>query len=151
MRRRRMAMLVALALIAGCAADQEPARLTADEKSALRFVTDWCAAYSTNDTAALDRILADDYVLTGGTGKMTTKADALESTRKKAVRYSRVENRDMKARVHGDTAVVTGRTLLAGTRAGGASFEIEIRFTDTLVRDGKSWKGLAAHVSRLTP
>jgi ketosteroid isomerase-like protein len=54
----------------------------------------------------------------------------------------------MKVRVHGDTAVVTGKTHTKGV-SGGKPFDFQFQFTDTFVKDGGRWRLLAGHVSKL--
>lgn len=151
MKRRIAWTLLALVIAAGCASEPAAPSLSPEEKDALRFVRDWCAAYQKHDADALDRILADDFVLTGTTGKLSGKADALKSARLRDVVYSALESRDMQVRLHGDTAVVTGRTRIEGVRGGSTRFASEFRFTDIIVRDGDSWKAVAAHLTRLAP
>ena len=43
-------------------------------------------------------------------GKITTRADDIDEAKKNDPKYEIFENYDMKVRVHGDTAVVTGKT-----------------------------------------
>ena len=52
---------------------------------------------------------------------------------------------DMKARVYGDAAVVTGRGLPTGPEAG------ELRFTLFYVRRQERWQMVAAHLSPVPP
>ena len=54
----------------------------------------------------------------------------------------------MKARVHDDTAVVTGKTHTKGV-SGGKPFDSQFQFTDTFVKDGGRWRLLASHASKL--
>jgi len=54
----------------------------------------------------------------------------------------------MKMRVHGDTAVATGKTHTKGI-SGGTPFDLQFQFTDTFVKDGARWRLLAGHVSKL--
>ena len=51
-------------------------------------------------------------------------------------------------RVHGATAVVTGKTHTKGI-SGGKPFDAQFQFTDTFVKDGGRWRLLAGHVSKL--
>ncbi len=49
-------------------------------------------------------------------------------------------------RLHGDAALITGRTTVTGT-AGNTPFAAELQFTDTLVRQNGRWRVAASHVS----
>jgi hypothetical protein len=54
----------------------------------------------------------------------------------------------MTAHVDDDAAIVQGITSLAG-RAGGVPFEVDVRFTDTLVKVGGDCKLVVSHVTRI--
>ena len=54
----------------------------------------------------------------------------------------------MKVRLHGDTAVVTGKTHTKGV-SNGKPFDFQFQFTNTFVKDGGHWRLLAGHVSKL--
>ena len=90
----------------------------------------------------------EDYTLTNSTGKITTRADDIGEARKNDPNYEIFENYDMKVRLHGDAAVVTGKTHTKGV-SGGKPFDAQFQFTDTFVKDGGRWRLLAGHVSKL--
>ena len=104
-------------------------------------------AYRHNDADALDRILADDYRFTDSSGKTSTKADDLALARSHRVTFDAYDTSDLEVRVWGDTAIVTGRSVVRGA-ARGQPFVREFRFTDTLARIDGRWRAVAAHVSR---
>jgi ketosteroid isomerase-like protein len=81
-------------------------------------------------------------------GKITTRADDIGEARKNDPKYEIFENYDMKVRLHGDTAVVTGKTHTKGL-SGGKPFDFQFQFTDTFVKDSRRWRLLAGHVSKL--
>jgi ketosteroid isomerase-like protein len=83
------------------------------------------AAVKANDAAAMDRILADDFVLVTGRGQAFKKAEE--------------EPGSQTVRVWGDTAVVTALLWIKGTRAG-APIDYKLWFSDTYVRTAGSWK-----------
>lgn len=143
---RKLAVLAACVLAVALTA---AAKSTADDKeSVLQAEREWCNAYLKRDVKALEAILVDDYTLTSSRGDVTTKADDLEEARKGDPNYEVFENHDMKVRLYGDTAVVTGRTIVKGT-AGGKPFAAEFQFTDTLIRRDGRWRGVAGHVSKI--
>ena len=53
---------------------------------------------------------------------------------------------DVKTRVFGDAAVVTGRTHGIGAFEG-TGYEVVIRFTDTFMRRAGRWQAVASHAS----
>jgi Domain of unknown function (DUF4440) len=60
-----------------------------DAKTVSALDTKYQAAVKSNDAATMDQILADDFVLVNGRGKVSSKADLIESARKKEVTYER--------------------------------------------------------------
>ena len=53
-------------------------------------------------------------------------------------------------RLYGDTAVVTGQTMLKGTIvATGKAIEATVQFTDTFVRLNGQWRAVAGQASKL--
>jgi len=71
--------------------------------------TQYQEAVKQNDAATMARILHDDFVLVLGDGKTYTKADLLQSARKRAIVYELQDEEagSQTVRVWGDTAVVT--------------------------------------------
>ncbi len=99
-----------------------------------------------NDAEAMDRILADDFILVNGKGMTFTKADLLREAREKTVIYERQDDSQQTVRVWGDTAVVTALLWLKGTREG-KPIERKLWFSDTYVRTPSGWRyafGLAS-------
>lgn len=118
------------------------------EKAVLAAEEKGCLAYQNHDVEGVRAFLMDDYTLTDSKGVVTTRQDDLDDFLKDRIRYTTFRNQNMKVRVHGDTAVVTGQTLVAGT-AQGKPVDVEVQFTDTLVREHGRWRLEAGHVSRL--
>jgi ketosteroid isomerase-like protein len=140
-------------LVFGQESDEENAVLQAErnrateENAVLQAERDLATAYLNSEDGAIERYVMEDYALTHSTGKITTRADDLDEARKKDPKYDVFENRDMKVRIHGDTAVVTGRRHMKGT-SGGKAFDSKFQFTDTFVKDAGRWRLLAGHVSK---
>jgi ketosteroid isomerase-like protein len=105
-------------------------------------------AYLKSDADGIAQGVTEDYTLTDSTGKITTRADDFGEARKNDPKYEIFENYDMKVRVHGDTAVVTGKTHTKAV-SGGKPFDALFQFTDTFVKDRGRWRLLAGHVSKL--
>jgi ketosteroid isomerase-like protein len=110
-----------------------------------------CAAYQRNDVAAIDSLVADGFILTDSHGAITTKADDLRGARDRAIEFTAFRNEGMQVRLYGTTAVVTGRTIIAGKTRDGTALDIEVQFTDTVILLGGRWRIVASHVSRLKP
>jgi uncharacterized protein (TIGR02246 family) len=106
-----------------------------------------CRAYQAGDAAALGHLLTEDYTLTDSRGQVTTREQDLAEVRSGAARYVRFENRDMRVRIHGDAAIVTGRTHIETANGQRAVFQ----FTDTLIRRDGRWRVAASHATRVEP
>lgn len=140
----RHALIAALSLFAS------NADASSDEAAVIAALHAACEAYRVGDAAHLERALDDRFTLTDTAGAITTKAQELKAVREGDPKYEIFRNSDMKVRLHGDAALVTGITTVKGL-AGGKAFHSALQFTDTLVRRGKEWVIAASHVSPASP
>jgi ketosteroid isomerase-like protein len=118
------------------------------EQTLLQIERDWEQANAKNDVAALERILATEYVNTGSDGRLTTRAERLARGRSGAIKFQSFTIDDYKVHVIGDTAIVTGRVTAKGIRDG-KDITGQERFTDTFVRRNGQWQAVATHSSRV--
>jgi ketosteroid isomerase-like protein len=98
------------------------------------------------DRALLEQILADDYVYTHSNGAVANKAQEITDTMSSEWTSSKTD--DMKVRVYGDVAIVTGRQTHQGTAKGYVSGPR--RFTDIFVKRNGRWQ-CAGGQSTLVP
>ena len=126
------------------------AQETDEANAVLQTERDLANSYLRSDADAIAQGVMEDYTLTNSMGKITTRADDIAEAKKNDPKYEIFENYDMKVRVHGDTAVVTGKTHTKGV-SGGKPFDSQFQFTDTFVKNGGRWRLLAGHVSKLPP
>lgn len=140
-----MKRLLLLLLLVGCVSVPR----AGDEAAVIQTLHDACKAYLDGDAARIESLLTDDFTLTDADGVVTTRADDIQHAKNGSLKYTVFENREMKVRLHGDAALVTGITKVAGT-AGTTAFAAEFQFTDTLVRQGGRWRVAASHISRIT-
>ena len=112
-----------------------------DAKAVAALDTKYQAAVKSNDAATMDQILADDFVLVTGRGKVFNKADLIETARKKEVSYERQDEEpgSQKVRVWGDTAVVTALLWIKGVQAP-KPIDDKLWFSDTYVRTPAGWR-----------
>jgi ketosteroid isomerase-like protein len=137
---------VAVGLVAGTAAAAEKASAAADEAAVAALDTQYQAAVARNDAAAMDRLLADDFILVTGKGKVYTKADLLNEARGGRTVYERQDDSAQKVRIWGNTAVITALLWAKGTE-GGKPFEYKLWFSDTYVRTPAGWRYVFAQSS----
>ena len=143
-------MLIALSL--GTATNDLNASPEEDVKTVAALDTKYQAAVKSNDAATMDQILADDFVLVTGRGKVSRKADLIESARKKEVAYERQDDEPgtQKVRVWGDTAVVTALLWIKAVQ-GGKPADYKLWFSDTYVRTAAGWRYVFGQASLPLP
>ena len=133
-------ILMIAALSLGSATDLN-ASSDQDAQTVAALDTKYQAAVKSNDAVTMDQILADDFVLVTGRGKVSSKADLIESARKKEVTYERQDEEPgtQKVRVWGDTAVVTALLWIKAVQ-GGKPADYKLWFSDTYVRTPTRWR-----------
>ena len=118
-----------------------------DETELIELQQTLAEAWLAGDRATVERIIAPEWTSTGPDGSTTDRAAVLTQVFETAAHKIRVlEVGNVKARVFGDAAVVTGRTHGVGEFEGFA-YDVVIRFTDTFVRREGRWQAVASHAS----
>jgi ketosteroid isomerase-like protein len=117
-----------------------------DARVVAELDTAYQAAVKANDAAAMEKILADDFVLITGRGRTFTKKDLLDDARAGATKYEKQDELEQKVRVWGDTAVVTALLWVKST-TGGRSAEYKLWFSDTYARTPAGWKYVLGQAS----
>jgi len=121
-----------------------------DESVVAALDAEYQEAVKNNDVATMDRILADDFALVTGNGRVYTKADLLKEAAEKSVIYERQEDYNRTVRVWGDTAVVTALLWAKGTDRG-EPFNYKVWFSDTYVRAPTGWRYVLGQSSLRLP
>ena len=112
-----------------------------DRKAVAALDTAFQAAVKVHDVETIDRTLHADMTLILGDGRIVTREDHLQAAREKKIQYE-VQDEDpgtQFVRVSGDTAVVTARLWIKGTKEG-IAFDRRLWFSDTYVRTAQGWK-----------
>lgn len=78
-------------------------------RTLLQMEQDWSQAGVRKDSTAIDRIIAEDWVSVDFQGHTVTKAQALAELRSAKVPAQPIDMGEMKVRVFGDMAVVSGQ------------------------------------------
>ena len=94
------------------------------------------------DAAALDRMTSDDYTFITLRGEMRTKSDILKGFASGSFHYESREISDLKVRIYGDTAVVTGRSVQKGAE-NGKDYSGDYWFTRVYVKQKGRWLTVA--------
>jgi ketosteroid isomerase-like protein len=115
---------------------------SAVEQELLKLESNWGDALLKNDSAALERIYADEYLFTDSEGSTWNKSQDLANTKSGASKITSFKLEDMKVHVYGEAAVVTGKTILKGTFQG-KDISGQHRFTDVFVKRAGRWQCVA--------
>jgi ketosteroid isomerase-like protein len=91
------------------------------------------------DAAALERMTADDYTFITLKGELRTKADIVKGFSSGSFKYQSRSISDLKIRVYGEAAIVTGRSVQEGTE-NGKDYSGNYRFTRVYVKQNGAWK-----------
>lgn len=116
------------------------------EADVKKLVSDLAAALSKNDTAALDKIYADDYTLVTQTGEIATKAQRIEAIKSGDLKFENVAFNDVKVRSYGDSAVAIANTSGKSTNKGKVQ-ETNFRVTFVANKTKDGWRMVSAHLS----
>jgi len=102
------------------------------------------------DLAALASTYAEDYVFTDPAGRVSHKAELLDSFQRGVIRIRSQEISDVQVNVYGEVAVEIGKVMSQATRDGhdsGGTF----RFTRVWVKRNGRWQTVAFQETRLIP
>ena len=123
-----------------------------DAKAVAALDAKYQAAVKANDATTMDQILADDFILVTGRGSVFSKADLIDSARKKEVTYERQDEEPgtQKVRVWGNTGVVTALLWIKSVRVAKPA-DYELWFSDTYVRTPTGWRYVFGQASLPLP
>lgn len=112
----------------------------------LALESKWNEAYKRGDIAVMNSLLSDDFIITVEDGATYSKAGYIAHTGGGATAVEISDMVDLKVRVHGNTAVVTGAYHEKGTIKG-KPYEYHDRFTDVWMNVDGRWQVIASHYS----
>jgi ketosteroid isomerase-like protein len=113
-----------------------------DRQAVAALDTEYQAAVERNDVAVIERIHHPNMILVLSNGTVIPGKQIEQAARDKSRVYEKqVEIDDSQVvRVVGDTAVVTAKLWLKGTRNSGEAFDYKLWFSDTYVRTPTGWR-----------
>jgi ketosteroid isomerase-like protein len=106
----------------------------------------WLNAEKNHDVAAFERIVADDWIAITPEGKSQTKAERAAEI--KVAHTTSATLGDMKVRVFGDTAIVTGTDDEITMQDGKESSEHYV-WTDVFVKRNGKWLAVASQTAQI--
>jgi ketosteroid isomerase-like protein len=119
------------------------------EQQVLKMGQEYTRMIKNQDGAAVERILADEYMYTNEKGKVKNKAEDLAGYKTPA-KFEIFEVSDQKVRVIGNNAAIeTGIVRFKGASHDGKPFDGSERYTTTWVWRGGRWHVAADHTSEI--
>jgi ketosteroid isomerase-like protein len=104
----------------------------------------WDKAMVKRDVAFLDKILADDYVISG-----LAKPQYLEFIKSSEIKYTSFDREIRSVRVYGDTALVLGQTNVNGQSSPQGWFSSTFGFMDVWVKQQGRWRCVATKAEEI--
>jgi len=130
-------------LVNGQAKPAAKAESASVEQTLMQLERDWTQAGLKKDAGALERIIADDWAGIDFEGKTFTKAQVMADLKSGAATTQTVELGEMKVRVFGNTAVVTGSDTEKSSYKGKDTSGKYV-WTDVFVQRNGRWQAAAS-------
>lgn len=134
-------------LMTGCAITWAQG-LESSEGGILKFVEKYDNAWNHKDTAAIESILAPDYVYFTSKGGIESRQALIDELMSPTYKLASAERSEMKVYFASGTAVVSSRWKGQGTY-NRAEFHDDQRCSIVLARAGQSWQVLSEHCTQI--
>jgi hypothetical protein len=102
------------------------------------------------DASFAEKYLTDDYVGISGDGSIVTKDQTVGMYKSGAIKVEAIDERDVKVRVYGDTAIVNAIAFVKLT-VDGKAISGDHRATFVYVKQKGNWKEVAFQVTPVLP
>ena len=119
------------------------------QEELLKLENDFARAVTNNDADAVDAFLSDDWIIVDPDGGIIDKARFLGVIKSGALSHETMESADLRVRLYGNTAVVTGLTTTKG-KFMGQDFTSRERATDIFVKQNDRWQCVFTQLTRFT-
>jgi ketosteroid isomerase-like protein len=106
----------------------------------------WTESYKQRQVDILASLLAEDFIITVEDGNTYGKTGYISHSAEPGVKVEVAQMTDIKVRMHGAMAVVTGAYYERG-ESKGKRYEYHDRFTDIWMKAGGKWQVVASHYS----
>lgn len=106
----------------------------------------WTESYKQRNIDILASLLAEDFVITIEDGSVYSKTGYISHSADPATHVQVAELSDLKVRVHGETAIVTGMYHEKGD-SNGKPYEYRDRLTDVWMKVSGKWQVFGSHYS----
>jgi ketosteroid isomerase-like protein len=119
------------------------------QEELLKLENDFARAVTNNDADAVDGFLADDWIIVDPDGSIIDKPRFLGVIKSGVLSHEVMESADLRVRLYGNTAVVTGLTTTKG-KFMGQDFASCERATDIFVKQNDRWQCVFTQLTRFT-
>jgi hypothetical protein len=99
-------------------------------------------AFVRGDVDFLDRQTSEDYTTVNGSGALSTKPEMMKSLRAGVTKVKSFELAELKARVYGNSAVLTG-IYRDESSVRGRERKVNVRFMRIFVNEAGTWRAVA--------
>ena len=123
-----------------------PAQDKSDAATVRALEMKWTESYKQRSIDILSSLLADDFTITIEDGNVYSKAGYISHSADPSTHVKVAELSELKVRMHGDTAIVTGAYHEKGD-SNGKAYEYHDRLTDVWMKVGGKWQVVASHYS----
>ena len=123
-----------------------PAQDKSDAATIRALEIKWTESYKQRSIDILSSLLAEDFTITIEDGNVYSKAGYISHSADPSTRVQVAELSELKVRMHGDTAIVTGAYHEKG-ESNGKPYEYHDRLTDVWMKVGGKWQVVASHYS----
>jgi ketosteroid isomerase-like protein len=123
-----------------------PAQDKSDAATVRALELKWTQSYKERSIDILSSLLADEFMITIEDGTVYSKAGYISHSADATVHVEVAELSDLKVRVRGDTAIVTGAYHERG-ESNGKRYEYHDRLTDVWMKISGKWQVVASHYS----
>lgn len=144
--RSPIVLLLATFVFGACVERSAAQHKTDAASEILALEAHWSEAYKQRDITILATLLAEDFVITVEDGSTFSKGGYIAHTKDTSYHVDIAELSDLRCRMHGNTAVVTGAYHEKGTSKG-KPYEYYDRFTDVWMNNNGKWQVISSHYS----
>jgi len=119
------------------------------EEELLKLEKQFAAAIVKNDPEAIERFVADDWIIINADGGIIDKERFLGVIKSGALTHETMESDEIRVRIYGESAVVTALARSKG-KFMGQDFSTRERATDVFVRHEGQWRCVLSQLTGFT-
>ena len=139
-------LLVILCALPAAAQQAPPVR--SDQDILIQLERDWDKAFHTHDVATIEKILADEFIVTYDDGERADRKKELELAASFDEHVDSSAMDDFIVKEYGNTAVVWFTLHLVGP-INGKPVELAFKFTDVFVLRAGRWQAVSSQSTRV--